>query len=89
MDIGGSYIECFKGTDLGRTEIACIAWGSQSLVGFAVQGYSTYFFELAGVESRRCVQAYVWLVQRCILRDSMSHGFFRGSLVVARSTYGG
>jgi len=30
---GASYIDCFRGTDLRRTEIACVAWSSQCLAG--------------------------------------------------------
>lgn len=44
-----SYLACFTGTDLWRTEIACMAWGSQILTGFVIQGYATYFFQQAGL----------------------------------------
>lgn len=30
---GVRYIDCFKGSDLRRTEIACFAWASQTLAG--------------------------------------------------------
>jgi SP family general alpha glucoside:H+ symporter-like MFS transporter len=30
---GVRYIDCFKGSDLRRTEIACLAWSSQLLAG--------------------------------------------------------
>ena len=49
LNIGTSYIQCFKGTNLRRTEIAMIAWGCQILPGFSIQSYITYFFTLAGV----------------------------------------
>ncbi|KAI0017655.1 sugar transporter [Xylariomycetidae sp. FL0641] len=51
MDIGGSYWDCFKGSNLRRTEIAVISWGCQILPGWAIQNYSTYFFTLAGLSS--------------------------------------
>lgn len=44
-----TYAACFTGTDLRRTEIAAVAWGSQILTGFVIQGWSTYFFEQAGL----------------------------------------
>jgi SP family general alpha glucoside:H+ symporter-like MFS transporter len=44
MAFGTSYFDCFRGIDRRRTEIACVVWGAQALVGFALQSYSTYFF---------------------------------------------
>lgn len=46
---GSSYLACFKGTNLRRTEIALVAWVSQNLVGFAMQSNQIYFFRLAGL----------------------------------------
>ncbi|RMZ80418.1 hypothetical protein DV737_g3041, partial [Chaetothyriales sp. CBS 132003] len=45
---GTSYLDCFKGTDLRRTEIACMVWMSQSLSGGSLTGYAAYFYEQAG-----------------------------------------
>lgn len=44
-----SYAACFTGKDLRRTEIASVAWGSQILTGFVIQGWATYFFQQAGL----------------------------------------
>lgn len=44
-----SYLACFKGTDLRRTEIASAAWGIQILTGFVISGWATYFFKQAGL----------------------------------------
>ncbi|KAI8943856.1 hypothetical protein NX059_001828 [Plenodomus lindquistii] len=49
MDVGGSYIDCFKGSNLRRTEVAMVSWGLQILPGFVIQNYTTYFFTLAGL----------------------------------------
>lgn len=46
---GTSYLDCFKGTDLRRTEIACMTWFVQSFCGSSFMGFSTYFFEQAGL----------------------------------------
>lgn len=46
---GSSYLDCFKGTDLRRTEIVCMVWAIQNLSGNSFSGYSTYFLEKAGV----------------------------------------
>lgn len=52
MNVGGSYLDCFKGPDLRRTEIACLAWTTQVFCGFAIQAYITYFFTLAGLSPK-------------------------------------
>ncbi|CAK7223781.1 hypothetical protein SBRCBS47491_005325 [Sporothrix bragantina] len=46
---GATYIECFKGTDLRRTEIACFAFAGQILSGSTFAYVPTYFFENAGL----------------------------------------
>ncbi|KAF2002488.1 maltose permease MAL61 [Amniculicola lignicola CBS 123094] len=50
---GASYLDCFRGTDLRRTEIVCMAWAIQNLSGNAFSGYSTYFLEQAGLEPEK------------------------------------
>lgn len=49
MTEGASYIDCFRGDNLWRTEIGCFVWLSQVLVGFGITSYATYFFEQAGL----------------------------------------
>jgi SP family general alpha glucoside:H+ symporter-like MFS transporter len=45
-----SYLDCFHGYDLRRTEIACGIFSVAQLTGVVfVIGYSSYFFELAGL----------------------------------------
>ncbi|EME48781.1 hypothetical protein DOTSEDRAFT_142155 [Dothistroma septosporum NZE10] len=46
---GASYLDCFKGVDLRRTEIVCMCWAMQNLAGNSFSNYSTYFLESAGV----------------------------------------
>ncbi|KAF2797962.1 general substrate transporter [Melanomma pulvis-pyrius CBS 109.77] len=48
---GTKYSDCFKGTDKRRTEIACMCWIIQTLCGSTFMGYSTYFYEQAGIGS--------------------------------------
>ncbi|EHK96965.1 putative Maltose permease MAL31 [Glarea lozoyensis 74030] len=50
---GASYLDCFKGTDLRRTEIVCMVWAMQNLSGNSFSGYSTYFLKQAGLSSSR------------------------------------
>ncbi|KAM6497122.1 General substrate transporter [Amanita muscaria] len=47
---GSSYLDCFKGTDLRRTEIVCMVWAIQNLSGNSFSNYSTYFLEQAGLD---------------------------------------
>ncbi|KAJ5176023.1 Maltose permease MAL61 [Penicillium canariense] len=48
---GATYLDCFKGTDLRRTEIVCMVWAIQNLSGNSFSNYSTYFLEQAGLSS--------------------------------------
>lgn len=46
---GTSYLECFKGVNLRRTEVSCFACSSAMLCGSGIMGLSTYFFVQAGL----------------------------------------
>ncbi|KAH7171272.1 putative MFS alpha-glucoside transporter [Dactylonectria macrodidyma] len=45
---GASFAECFRGTNLRRTEINCVVWAAQILCGNAILGYSVVFLQAAG-----------------------------------------
>lgn len=45
---GASFVDCFKGTNLRRTEINCVVWAAQILCGNAILGYSVVFLQAAG-----------------------------------------
>lgn len=49
INSGTRYIDCFKGVDLRRTEVACGAWAIQNLCGTSFMGASTYFYRQAGL----------------------------------------
>jgi SP family general alpha glucoside:H+ symporter-like MFS transporter len=49
MQSGVSYLDLFKGSNLRRTEIASMVWAIQNLCGSTLMGYSTYFYEQAGL----------------------------------------
>ena len=53
VETGSTYLDCFRGVDLRRTEIACVAYGIQALVGSPLQAYTTYFFEVAGLPTEK------------------------------------
>lgn len=46
-----SYLECFRGTSLRRTEIACVAFAGQVLSGSTFAYSPSYFFSQAGLNS--------------------------------------
>ena len=50
---GVRYRDCFKGTDLRRTEIVCCVWMIQVFCGVWLGGAGTYFFEQAGFRPER------------------------------------
>ena len=49
LSAGTSYWDCFKGINLRRTEISCIAWVTQAASGASLVSYASYFFEQAGL----------------------------------------
>ncbi|KAF2014212.1 sugar transporter [Aaosphaeria arxii CBS 175.79] len=49
--IGSNYLDCFKGTNLRRTEIVCLVFVAQNTTGVAIGGTPTYFFVQAGVSA--------------------------------------
>ncbi|GHJ88829.1 hypothetical protein NliqN6_5231 [Naganishia liquefaciens] len=48
---GVSFVDCFKGVNLRRTEIACLVWLNQNTSGSALMGQATYFFQQAGLNN--------------------------------------
>lgn len=49
---GASYLDCFKGINLRRTEIVCMTWAMQNFSGNSFSNYSTYFLQQAGLDER-------------------------------------
>jgi SP family general alpha glucoside:H+ symporter-like MFS transporter len=49
LEANTSYLQCFKGIDLRRTEIACMAFAAQPFCGSVMAGTPTYFFVQAGL----------------------------------------
>ncbi|KAF3938796.1 hypothetical protein ABW19_dt0203088 [Dactylella cylindrospora] len=48
---GATYLDCFRGVNLRRTEVTCMIWAIQNLSGNSFTGYSTYFFQQAGIKT--------------------------------------
>ncbi|KAI0131030.1 sugar transporter [Daldinia grandis] len=49
VSVGTKYWDCFRGTDLRRTEIVCFIWLAQTMSGTAIGGLSSYFYQQAGI----------------------------------------
>ncbi|KAI5358645.1 putative major facilitator, sugar transporter, major facilitator superfamily [Septoria linicola] len=47
---GTSYLDCFRGVNLRRTEVTCGVWLVQTMCGATFMGYSTYFYRQAGLD---------------------------------------
>ncbi|RVD86103.1 uncharacterized protein DFL_004397 [Arthrobotrys flagrans] len=50
---GTSYLDCFKGINLRRTEIVCVVWMTQVLCGIWFGGNVIYFLEQAGFDTKK------------------------------------
>ncbi|KAF2757993.1 MFS transporter [Pseudovirgaria hyperparasitica] len=50
LTAGASYTDCFRGTDLRRTEIIAMCWAIQNLSGNSFSGFSTYFLLQSGLD---------------------------------------
>jgi len=49
MTTGATYLDCFRGTNLRRTEICCLTFAGQVMSGSTFAYGPTYFFEQAGM----------------------------------------
>ncbi|KAJ5917225.1 hypothetical protein N7466_010779 [Penicillium verhagenii] len=56
IESGTTYFECFKGVDLRRTEICCVAFMGQIMAGSSFAYTPTYFFEQAGMQTSKSFQ---------------------------------
>ena len=50
---GASYMDCFKGVNLRRTEIVCVVFCGQILSGSSFSYSPTYFFTSAGMATTK------------------------------------
>ncbi|CAG8105272.1 unnamed protein product [Penicillium olsonii] len=56
IEAGTTYYDCFKGVDLRRTEVCCVAFVGQILSGSTFAYSPTYFFTQAGMDTSRSFQ---------------------------------
>lgn len=96
---GISYLDCFKGTDLRRTEICCMVWCTQALCGSSMTGYAAYFYEQAGFNTANsfnlavgmyggaiCAGVLAWVGMRRLGRRTLYLGGLVLSLIILSVT---
>lgn len=69
---GTGYLDCFRGTNLRRTEIACVVWMIQTLCGSPLTGYAAYFYVQAGFEAERAFDLSLGMYGMAILGGMIS-----------------
>ncbi|KAH7222649.1 general substrate transporter [Fusarium redolens] len=52
---GASFLDCFRGTNLRRTEINCVVWAAQILCGNPLLSYAVVFLQAVGFDE---IQAF-------------------------------
>lgn len=71
LEMGSTYWDCFKGTNLRRTEIAVGVYSTQVLSGIYLINYGTYFFTLAGLKTEDAFYMGIGMVFSVIRRIDM------------------
>jgi SP family general alpha glucoside:H+ symporter-like MFS transporter len=72
LSAGAGYLDCFKGVNLRRTEIACMVWMIQTLCGSPMTGYATYFYVQAGFNPERAFDLSLGMYGMAILGGIIS-----------------
>ena len=82
---GVGFLDCFKGTDLRRTEIACMVWVAQTFSGGTLTGYAPYFYVQAGFNRERSFDLSTGMYGLAIIGGIMS--WFSMRVVGRRKLY--
>ncbi|GES59667.1 Sugar transporter [Aspergillus terreus] len=72
IESGTTYWDCFKGVDLRRTEICCVAFCGQILSGSTFAYSPVYFFEQAGMNNNRAFQLGVGCTAVALVGTALS-----------------
>lgn len=73
LDKGGmSWADCFRGTNLRRTEIASMTWATQALCGLSLTGFAAYYYEQAGFSTANAFTLSVGMYGLAILGGILS-----------------
>ena len=69
---GVGYLDCFRGSDLRRTEIAAMVWVTQAVCGSALTGFAAYFYEQAGFDTSRSFDLAVGMYGLAIIGNILA-----------------
>lgn len=73
MESSTSYFDCFKGSNLPRTEISVMVYLIQVIGGNPLIGYANYFFEQAGLASSDAFASKTLPSLRVLEMDSVAN----------------
>jgi MFS transporter, SP family, general alpha glucoside:H+ symporter len=77
LGTGTGFIDCFKGPNLRRTEIACLVWVAQTFGGGTLTGYAPYFYLQAGFSATQAFDLGVGMYGLAIVGQLLSWGSMR------------
>ena len=69
---GAGYMDCFRGTNLRRTEIAVGTWTVQQMCGPVLQTFAIFFFEQAGLPASQAFNLGLGLVSSISAKTQIS-----------------
>jgi SP family general alpha glucoside:H+ symporter-like MFS transporter len=72
MQIGSSYLDCFRGTNLRRTNISIAVMSIQVFSGIYLASYATFFFEVAGLPTNEAFNLGVGFIALGFLATVLS-----------------
>jgi len=82
----GTYRECFSKKHIRRTRIACLTWVGQNACGSCLMGYSTYFYEKAGMSTSAAfdfsIIMYCFGIVGAIASWILSHSVGRSTIYI-------
>jgi SP family general alpha glucoside:H+ symporter-like MFS transporter len=68
LTTGASYWDCFRGANLRRTEVVCMAWAMQNLSGNSFTGYTTWVS--SAFSHSHCVMTESGILYRYFLQQA-------------------
>jgi len=83
LTAGVGYMECFRGTNLRRTEISVGTWTVQQMCGPVLQTYAIYFFEQAGLATSQAFNMTLGLVSSPCQSSVSSLRWFHSQYAIA------
>lgn len=73
LETGSTYMDCFRGANLRRTEISIGVYCTQVLSGIYLINYGTYFFSLAGLSTAKAFDMGIGFSGMCFSTMALNH----------------